>query len=716
MVYGLLATVTTVCFYAAEVHGVPSTVARGNVVFNHVKEVSISHTSWKLTYVIDLSVYDNLFATSFKHLEKVAAEVWVLKETNRNNESDIGFSFDPQYRALYRRLQRVNQTKDALLETLNEYKSLRPRVDRRRRSFLPFVGNLYSELFGVLTEDSMNDIRRSINDMSDNQQKIKHVVNQSLTIISTTNEHVRQNRQKINGIITQLDTLRGSMDDFTSQTNSLTKTIVKFLTYYSQLSVITDDMEELAVEAMRHLDDLKTILSHLSMNRLTPNVVGPLHLREILREINRKLPNNLFIPIQPKNQLWEFYNRITCSSAFDKNHVLIVLDVPLGSYKDSYDLIQVHNMPLPNVDMYKSLNHDSAVYKPRQMVAQYDLEVETFAIERARGSYILLTTEEAHECLHSKKGSFCDLRSPVYHVGPEPRACVVALYLNNRARAKQVCQVKVRPNHILPLAKNIDRGKWLISSIHTIAFTVTCRPKSDLKRGRTYTQKVRPPLHSLTLPPNCAANSEFITLPAYNNLNSVMQYTPNINTLFENATYELWKPLYDKLPRFNATWDLAPLENIDEIKIDDLVATLNSTKYVHLKLKDYGWGWKEWLIAAVLAIFGLLVLGYMFKKRNYGQKIAHLFASITPGRHPHTSAEAVPLELQEAKTSPSAPHQDLVYTPPSDSNLGTSLALRPGDKGDRLEYQSHPLQTEKDDVIVSEKEKVKTFALYPMAK
>ena len=177
MVYGLLATVTTVCFYAAEVHGVPSTVARGNVVFNHVKEVSISHTSWKLTYVIDLSVYDNLFATSFKHLEKVAAEVWVLKETNRNNESDIGFSFDPQYRALYRRLQRVNQTKDALLETLNEYKSLRPRVDRRRRSFLPFVGNLYSELFGVLTEDSMNDIRRSINDMSDNQQKIKHVVN-----------------------------------------------------------------------------------------------------------------------------------------------------------------------------------------------------------------------------------------------------------------------------------------------------------------------------------------------------------------------------------------------------------------------------------------------------------------------------------------------------------------------------------------------------------
>ena len=714
MVYGLLATVTIVCFHAAEVHGVPSTVARGNVVFNHIKEVSISHTSWKLTYVIDLSVYDNLFDQSFKHLEKVAAEVWGLikKETNRNGSDDTGLSFDPQYQTLYRRLQQVNHTKDALLETLNEYKSLRPRSDRRKRSFLPFVGDIYSELFGLLSEDSMNDIRQAINDMSDNQQKIKHVVNQSLTLISTTHEHVQENRKKINGIITQLKTLRTSMDDFASETNLLTRTIVSFLTYYSQLTIITDDMEELAVEAMKHLDDLKTQLDMLSMGRLTPSVVGPLHLREILREINKRLPNNLFIPIHPKNQLWEFYNRITCSSAFDKNHVLIVLDVPVGSYQDSYDLIQVYNMPLPNVDMYKSLNSDNAAYKPRQMVAQYELEVETFVIERAKRSYILLTPDEAHKCLHSESGSFCDLRSPVYHVGPEPRACVVALYLNNKAKAKQVCQVKVRPNHILPLAHNMALGKWLISSIHTITFTVTCRPKSGLRRGRTYTQKVRPPLQSLTLPPNCAANSEFITLPAYSDLNSVIHYTPEIHTLFDNATYELWKPLYDELPDFNSTWDLTPLENIDEIKIDDLVATLNSTKYVHLNLKTLGWGWKEWLIAAVVAVFGLIIFYFGFRKVNAARKIAQLFTRITSGRHPHDSTEATPLELSETK--PSAPHQDLVYIP-SDVNLETSLALRPSES--KEEYQNHPLETDKNNLVVAEnKEKVKTFALYPMVK
>ena len=734
MVYGLLAAVTIICFRAAEVHGAPSTVARGNVVFNHIKEVSISHTSWKLTYIIDLSVYDDLFSKSFKHLEKVATEVWGLieKETNRNGSEDTGLSFDPQYRTLYRRLQQVNHTKDALLETLNEYKSLRPRSDRRKRAVASFVGSWYHTLFGLVDDDSMNDIRKAINDMSDNQEKIKHVVNQSLTLISTTHEHVRENRKKINGIVTQLKTLRNSMDDFATETSLLTKTIVSFLTYYSQLTIITDDMEELAMEAMNHLDNLKAQLDMLSMGRLTPSVVGPLHLREILREINKKLPNDLFIPIQPKNQLWEFYNRITCSSAFDRNHVLIVLDIPLGSYRDSYDLIQVYNMPLPNVDMYKSAKTDNAVYKPRQMVAQYELEVDTFVIERAKSRYVLLTTDEAQRCMRSESGAFCDLSSPVYHVGPEPRACVVALYLNNKAKARQICQVKIRPNHILPQARNVSPGKWLISSAHAIAFTVTCRPKNNLKRGRTYTLKARPPLQSLTLPPNCDANSEFITLPSYTDLSSVIRYTPDIHTLFDNATFELWKPLYDELPDFNSTWDLAPLDEIEEINVNDLINTLNSTKHVHLKLKETAWGWEEWLMAAAAVVVGLIVLSYVFRARLAGLAYSQLLPRFPFGRRPRDQPEEIPLsQLSRAPSAP-PPHdvrRSFIYVPTHPTHLlpdglmpeklETPIALRQSEtQGDRREYNNHPLETEGDRITVedSQPEKVKNFTLYPTIK
>ena len=294
---------------------------------------------------------------------------------------------------------------------------------------------LSSFLFGLETQDSLNDVRGAINTLSNNQQTVKHIVNESLTLISNTHEKVRENRDKINGIVDKIKAMKDSIKGLADDANKVTKSIITFLAYYSQLTVIADDMQELAMEAMGHIQDLSQQLDLISTGALTPSVVGPLHLREILREISKKLPSNLFIPINPKKHLWEFYQRITCSSAFDKNHILIFLDIPLGNYQDSYDIIKVHNMPLPNTAMFGPRGSTtSKAYNPLQMIAQYDLEAEAFAIERARGRYVLLTPSEADDCLQRDSG-FCEFKSPVYSVGPEPRSCVISLFLNNEAKA-----------------------------------------------------------------------------------------------------------------------------------------------------------------------------------------------------------------------------------------------------------------------------------------
>ena len=725
-----------------------STVTRGNVVFDRVKEVSISHTSWKVTYVVDLGIYDDLFEESFQHLGTVAAEVWRIIEANQNETKDHEgpLNFGPQYNMLYRRLQQVNGTKDRLLATLEEYKSLRPRSER---ALLPFIGSIYNFLFGVETESSLNDIRSSINDLADNQQKIKHVVNQSLTIISTTYETVKENRKKINGIITQLTSLKSSLEIFAGNTNKVTKSILSFLTSYSQLNTIIEDMEELAIEALKHIDDLRAQLDMLALGRLTPSVVGPLHLREILREVAKKLPSNLFMPINPKNHIWEFYKRISCTSVFDTKHVLIVLDIPLGSYQDKYDLIRVFNMPLPNVEMYGSVTN-SKVYNPRQMIAQYDLEVDTFAMERARGKYVLLTPDEASKCLENESG-FCQFNSPVYSVGPDPRACVIALFLNNEAKARKVCRVMVKPNHILPQARNIAEGSWIVSTLHPFTFTITCRPRSALKRGKSYPMKIRPPLQSLTLPPNCAANSEFITLPPYYDLKSVARFKPDIENLFVNKTYDLWQPLYKSLPTFNTSWDLTPLEDVEELNMDELIKTLDDVKKVHVKLKPEGWGWKEWLFTGAAVIVGLLVLSWIIKSRTNGFTYLSSFLSRPSfGRHPHEEPEpeAVPLKPLQIVASappPDTPNQPQFIVPPvtfkntqfNDKESEPAFRLRlvnkelePGHKSSALNdkeslnnqepepgYQSHPLEVLGDNVKVTEIKSEKpssNFNIYPV--
>ena len=312
-------------------------------------------------------------------------------------------------------------------------------------------------------------------------------------------------------------------------------------------------------------------------------------------------------------------------------------------------------MPLPNIKMVTQ-TADKQVYKPRQMVAQYELEVDTFAIERAKGKYVLLSREESRTCLANVNTAFCHFNSPVYSVGPEPRACVIALYLNNEVKARQVCKIKVKPNFILPLAENISRGLWLISTLHSFVFTVTCRPRTAQRRGKTYTKKITPPIQSVTLPPNCAAHSEFITLPPYYDLKSDILNPPDLDGSFVDNNYSLWNPLYNKLPSFNMTWDLTPLDDMEELDMTELIETLDSIKPHRVALKYDEWGWGDWLLLGAGVIIILLVVVWFFKTRtNPFSLLAPIFLKNLSWKRPvsnETDSIPIPQPIIPRATAP----------------------------------------------------------------
>lgn len=64
----------------------------------------------------------------------------------------------------------------------------------RRKSFL----------FGTVSEDDLNATRGSINNLAINQEKVIHVVEESLTILKTTRVEVAENRQAIYDLISAL--------------------------------------------------------------------------------------------------------------------------------------------------------------------------------------------------------------------------------------------------------------------------------------------------------------------------------------------------------------------------------------------------------------------------------------------------------------------------------------------------------------------------------
>ena len=86
---------------------------------------------------------------------------------------------------------------DSIVETYQNFRILQT---RSKRSLLPIVGKALSFLFGTVSEDDLQSIKSNINKLAANQKKISHVVEESLTLLNDTREHVIQNRQAINNV------------------------------------------------------------------------------------------------------------------------------------------------------------------------------------------------------------------------------------------------------------------------------------------------------------------------------------------------------------------------------------------------------------------------------------------------------------------------------------------------------------------------------------
>ncbi len=53
------------------------------------------------------------------------------------------------------------------------------------------------------------------------------------------------------------------------------------------------------------------------------------------------------LPADPKENIWYFYNTLTCSAYLYDNHILVVLSVPLLNNREKYDVYRVHQLPMP---------------------------------------------------------------------------------------------------------------------------------------------------------------------------------------------------------------------------------------------------------------------------------------------------------------------------------------------------------------------------------
>ena len=85
----------------------------------------------------------------------------------------------------------------------------------------------------------------------------------------------------------------------------------------------------------------------LSLQHLATNTISPKDLRELLIQVESKLPNNFELPRKPRDDIWFNYKMLTCLTYLQDNGICIVLKILLINTKEEYDIFKIHNMPLP---------------------------------------------------------------------------------------------------------------------------------------------------------------------------------------------------------------------------------------------------------------------------------------------------------------------------------------------------------------------------------
>ena len=576
---------------------------RENVIFDRISERADSKSSWTVSLIMDLHPYRTLMTTSLQQVTNVAQanEAIIHKMISLNDTN-----FRNHFYALDEELDHLNKTIKEKFEIFMQYDRI---GIRNKRSLIPFIGDVLNFAFGTTTDKDLNKINQAVNTLNMNQEKIQHVVGESLSLINVSHNQIIQNRNRINKLNTGLKELLDQLSTAFRRTRKDFVQVKLALNYYFQLSRMVEDARELVAEPITHFESFQVQIDVLALGRITPHVINPTRLLAILNEIKNRLPENLKLPMHPTKRLWDYYKILTCSTVFRNEQVLVIMKVPLVTVGEGMILYRVHNLPLTNIKTFDSnwINYD------HQMVAQYELEAAAIAINKRRTRYILLSEEETNKCAARLNG-LCEFRSPSYPIN-QSKYCLVALITNDKFNIKKRCRIKVRPNEVLPQARQVSLGVWAVSVAKRLKFTIIC------DNGGHKEETIEPPLGIIKQTPGCDYNSNDLKLTAhyeFESLSKIDSHIDRIQRQVSNYSFTLWEPFDDTMNAFNKTWNLQNLEDIEEIKMTKLINELNSVKRIGLLENKTIPGWAIALACAVTVVL-LMGFGFCMIKRKWGR-------------------------------------------------------------------------------------------------
>lgn len=632
---------------------------RNNILFRPIKTIATSRAHWQVALIIDLQafpmyltqlnrevriIHDVAERARVHYLSDNIADVSTLIKTLTDVQTYLD-SFSEDYRAL-----------------LTEYNQLTDFVTNRQKRSLLNLGGVFKFLFGVADNNDMNALRGNVAQLASSQKQIIHIVSKSISVLNLTRMEVAENRQTLNGLLSSLQKFQ---EEVTRQVNRLERLFIQLASFnevMNALNTMSAELRQLFSQAKMFLIDFRIKMDILSLQRLTPSIITPSHLLEILKDIEDHIPNDFALPSDPNVNLWQYYTSLQCSTLFNTEHFAIIIQIPLKPVANTYQLIEAEALPVPyNTSTLRSPNLD---HMP--ITAAIDIESQYFLINEQRSHYALLSPAIAHSCIKQTL-PFCDINQG-FSSTIRSGVCVIESFLNTVDERLNTCQSMVRARSVLPMARTIARDRWLIITHAHIHFTIKCL------NGSISSVTISDVLSTITIPETCQAFSNELYLQLYYDESSKLSISENLPQIHHhslNMSFAIWEPFHASLTNISTIKFPPSLRNVaqipmatlaDQIKSLAIESDLSATTPLYLQTPYLSVGLGTVALVVIIIIIIVLYKKGCFPKKFRSQSLSTgqrcinrlgeaKFAVATTGAGHHDESE---LTILHDNTNPGA--------------------------------------------------------------
>ena len=159
---------------------------------------------------------------------------------------------------LEQEIRKLNLTHSAISDMFEEHNSL---MKRSKRAVLPIVGKVLSFLFGTLSSEDLDSMRRNVNVLAQNKQKITHVLQENLNILNVSRIEVAENRKSVNELLNAFAELH---EDFSNVTIVFNERIFNLDRHVAMNSII-EGLSWLVTEARFYIEHLQMQLNSVDL-------------------------------------------------------------------------------------------------------------------------------------------------------------------------------------------------------------------------------------------------------------------------------------------------------------------------------------------------------------------------------------------------------------------------------------------------------------------